>query len=72
MKLAVHVKLSQIHVAVTSDKDVVGVTYFKNLRQLHFLVVEDGVNAVNRLLGLMRCSALGFLMQYWNQSPKDA
>lgn len=48
------------------------VTYFKNLRQLHFLVVKDGVNAVNRLLGLMRCPTLGFLMQYGNQSPKGA
>lgn len=46
--------------------------YFKNLRQLHFLVVEDGVDAVNRLLGLMWRSTLGFLMQYGNQSPRDA
>lgn len=47
-------------------------TYLKNLRQLHFLVVEDSVDAVNRLLGLMRRPTLGLLMQYGNQSPKDA
>lgn len=41
--------------------------YLKNLGQLHFLVVEDGMNAVNSLLGLVRCAPLGFLMQDGNQ-----
>ena len=43
--------------------------YLKNLCQLHFLVVKDGVNAVDSLLGLVRSSPLGFLMQDGNQSP---
>lgn len=45
------------------------ISYLKNLSQLHFLVVKDGMDTVNSLLGLVRCSPLGFLMQYGNQSP---
>lgn len=45
------------------------VLYLKNLCQLHLLVVKDGVDAVDGLLGLVRCAPLGFLMQDGNQSP---
>lgn len=45
------------------------IPYLKNLSQLHFLVVKDGMDTVNSLLGLVRCSPLGFLMQDGNQSP---
>lgn len=43
--------------------------YLKDLCQLHFFVVENGVDTVDGLLGLMRCAPLGFLMQDGNQSP---
>lgn len=45
------------------------VPYLEDLCQLHLLVVEDGMDTVNRLLGLVRCPPLGFLMQDGNQSP---
>lgn len=45
------------------------VPYLKNLCQLHLLVVKDGMDAVDGLLGLVRCTPLGFLMQDGNQSP---
>lgn len=45
------------------------VPYLKNLCQLHFLVVKDGMDTVDSLLGLVRCAPLGFLMQDGNQSP---
>lgn len=45
------------------------IEYLKNLCQLHFLVVEDGMNTVNSLLGLVRGAPLGLLMQDRNQSP---
>lgn len=45
------------------------VPYLKDLCQLHFLVVKDGVDTVNSLLGLVWRSPLGFLMQDGNQSP---
>lgn len=45
--------------------------YLKNLGQLHFLVVEDGMNAVDGLLGLVRRAPLGFLMQDGNQSSEE-
>ena len=47
------------------------VSHLKNLCQLHFLVVEDGVNTVDSLLGLMRSASLGFLMQDGNQCPEE-
>ena len=45
------------------------VPYLKNLCQLHLLVVKDGMDTVHGLLGLVRCSPLGFLMQDRDQSP---
>lgn len=45
------------------------VTYLKNLCELHLLIVKDGVDTVDSLLGLVRCSPLSFLMQDGNQSP---
>lgn len=38
------------------------VLYLKDLSQLHFLVVEDGMYTVDGLLGLMRRPPLRFLM----------
>lgn len=43
--------------------------YLKNLCQLDFLVVENGMDTVNSLLGLVGRTPLGFLMQDGNQSP---
>lgn len=45
------------------------VPYLENLCQLNLLVVKDCMDTVNSLLGLMRRSPLGFLMQDGNQSP---
>lgn len=43
--------------------------YLENLCQLNLLVVKDCMDTVNSLLGLVRRSPLGFLMQDGNQSP---
>ena len=46
-----------------------GGPHLEDLRELDLLVVEDGVDAVDGLLGLVRGASLRFLVQDGDQGP---